>query len=453
MVYIPEKLPIKALMRAFEASYDGIHILDKDGNTLYINETCTRIEGTSLDEAYSKNIRELVAEGTYSQSVTLMVLEKKEPVTIRQVTSNGKEVLTTGMPVFDEDGKVEFVICNSRDISALSKLQQELSLKEIQLENLKLEHNLYNDVVAYSKDMQKILSTALHISKVDSTVLITGESGAGKGVLARFIHDHGNRAKGPFIKVDCSNIPETLFESELFGYVKGAFTGANQSGNTGLLEMANGGTLFLDEVGEMPLSMQPKLMRAVQDLEILPVGSEIPRKIDVRFIAATNIDLMDAVKEKRFREDLYYRLNVIPFVVPPLRKRRDDIPPLINQKVKMINTKYNFNKRLSADVFNYLVKYDWPGNVRQLQNVIERLLVSTNADVIEASDLPPEITNQEKTGNAIDIYGKPYKEILAEYDQRVIETAVEAEGSIPKAAKLLKVDATTLRRKIAKYSK
>lgn len=450
---ILDKLPAKSIIRAFEASHDGLHILDKDGNTLYINEACMRIEGTSIEEVYSKNIRELVEDGVYSQSVTLMVVEKREPVTIRQTTSNGKKVLTTGTPVFDENGEVEFVICNSRDVTSLSQLQQELSLKEIQLEELKLEQNLYNDVVAFSTEMQKILGTALHISKVDSNVLITGESGVGKGVLAKFIHNNGNRAKGPFIKVDCSSIPETLFESELFGYVKGAFTGANQDGKTGLLEMADGGTVFLDEIGEMPISMQPKLMRTIQDLEILPVGSEIPKRIDVRFISATNIDLTEAVNKKQFREDLYYRLNVIPIGIPPLRNRRDDIPPLINQKVSVINRKYNFNKRLSSEAFDLLVKYDWPGNVRQLQNVIERILVSNSSDVVEVSDLPIEITNIANSDDIIDIYGKTYKELLADYDMKVIATAVEAEGSIPKAAALLGVDATTLRRKITKYKK
>lgn len=447
-------LPIKAIITAFEASYDGLHILDKNGNTLYINDACTRIEGTSKEEVKSKNIRELVRDGVYSESVTLEVLEKKKAVTITQNTLNGNEILCTGTPVFDGNGEIEMVVVNSRDVTDLNNLKHELSLREKQIQDLKLEQRLYSDIVAYSATMQKILNLALNIAKVDSSVLITGESGVGKGVMARFIHDNSGRAEAPFVKVDCSSIPENLFESELFGYEKGAFTGANVSGRTGLLEMANGGTVFLDEIGEMPLSMQPKLMRAIQDREIMPVGGKKTRKIDVRFISATNIDIYMAVKEKKFREDLFYRLNVVPFRIPPLRERREDIPPLINLKVDMINKRYGFDKSISARAFDCLVRYDWPGNVRQLENTVERILVSSSGAIIEEDDLPSEITGRASNGHEeIDIYSKNYKELLAEYDNKIITAALSKEGSIPKAAAFLGIDASTLRRKLYKYKK
>lgn len=446
-------IPNRILELALEASYDGLHILDNNGNTLYINEACARIEGVDIGEIFSRSIGELVEDGVYSQSVTLLVLEDKKPHTITQRTKNGNEVLVTGTPICNDGGDVEMVIVNSRDVTDLNTLRRNLSVSEYQLEDLKLEQKKYHDVIAHSVRMQKILSTALRISKVDSTVLLTGESGVGKGILARFIHNNGNRAKGPFIKIDCSSIPDHLFESELFGYEKGAFTGANQGGKIGLLEMANGGTVFLDEIGEMPVSMQPKLMRAIQDLEILPVGGEKTRKLEVRFIAATNIDLHQAVENKMFREDLYYRLNVIPIDIPPLRERKDDIPLLSSQMVDRINAQYGFRKKLSTEAMNRLIDYSWPGNIRQLENTIERMLVSTEENIVEVSELPPEIGNRSDAGQEeIDLYRASYKDLLNEFDKKVLQAAIDKEGSIPKVAKLLGVDATTIRRKLHRYN-
>ena len=447
-------LPINAIIQAFEASYDGLHILDKNGNTLYINDACTRIEGISKEEVQSKNIRTLIEEGVYSQSVTLMVLEQKAPVTITQTTVNGKEVLCTGTPVFGENDEIEIVIVNSRDLTELSNLRHELSLQQYQLENLKLEHKKYSSMIAHSSVMQKILRTALSIAKVDSSVLITGESGVGKGVLARFIHDNGPRGRAPFVKVDCSSIPETLIESELFGYEKGAFTGADRGGKEGLLQMADGGTVFLDEIGEMPLAMQPKLMRAIQDLEILPVGGKETKKIDVRFISATNIDLEEAVKNKQFRADLFYRLNVVPIHIPPLYERREDIPPLINQMVDKVNHKYQMDKSLARDAFDCLVTYDWPGNVRQLENTVERVLVSTDSQVVRKEDLPIDLSLiREPFQEIINLNEQKYEELLANYDRRILEAAIQQEGSIPKAAECLGINATTVRRKLNRYCK
>ena len=453
MVRRTNKIPSKVLELALESSYDGLHILDKNGNTLYINEACVRIEGVDIEEMFSKDIRSLVEAGVYSQSVTLMVLETKKSHTIRQTTKNGNEVLVTGTPIFDDDGEVEMVIVNSRDVTDLNTLRRNLSVSKYQLDDLKLEHKKFYEVIANSTQMQRILSTALYISRVDSTVLLTGESGVGKGVLARFIHDNGPRAEKPFIKVDCSSIPENLLESELFGYEKGAFTGASQSGKIGLLEMAEGGTVFLDEIGEMPMSMQPKIMRAIQDLEIHPVGSEKTKKLDVRFIAATNIDLREAIEKKEFREDLYYRLNVIPIEVPPLRERTEDIPALINQMINRVNAMYHFRKKLSSETMSQLIQYPWPGNVRQLENAVERILVSTESDLVQVKDLPSEILKWKPDGeNSIDIYKISYKDLLAAYDERILQTAIEQEGSIPKAAKVLGVNATTIRRKLAKFN-
>ncbi len=446
-------MPEKALIMALESSYDGIHILDSEGNTLYINDACTRIEGLSKEEAIGKNIRQLVKEGVYSESVTLKVLETEKPETIIQTAKNGNEILATGVPTFKLDGTIDNVIVNSRDITDLNNLKRELSARENELERLRLEQRQFGNVIANSTAMKKVLGIALTVAKVDSTVLITGESGVGKGLLAQFIHDNSSRAKGHFIKIDCSSIPETLIESELFGYEKGAFTGAEKTGKIGLLEMANGGTVFLDEIGEMPLSMQPKLMRAIQDREIVPVGGKEVRKLDVRFISATNVDLVKMVQEKTFREDLYYRLNVVPINIPPLRERESDILPLIKQMLGRINDRYELNKDFTVEVYNNLLSYSWPGNVRQLENFIERIVVSSPNDLIESEELSPEMfRGKDSEKFTVDVERKDYKTLLAEYDMYIINEMIKREGSIPKAAKKMKVDATTLRRKIEKYS-
>lgn len=446
-------MPEKALIMALESSYDGIHILDSEGNTLYINDACTRIEGLSKEEAIGKNIRQLVKEGVYSESVTLKVLETEKPETIIQTAKNGNEILATGVPTFKLDGTIDNVIVNSRDITDLNNLKRELSARENELERLRLEQRQFGNVIANSTAMKKVLGIALTVAKVDSTVLITGESGVGKGLLAQFIHDNSSRAKGHFIKIDCSSIPETLIESELFGYEKGAFTGAEKTGKIGLLEMANGGTVFLDEIGEMPLSMQPKLMRAIQDREIVPVGGKEVRKLDVRFISATNVDLVKMVQEKTFREDLYYRLNVVPINIPPLREREADILPLIKQMLGRINDRYELNKDFTVEVYNNLLSYSWPGNVRQLENFIERIVVSSPNDLIESEELSPEMFRSKDSEKfTVDVETKDYKTLLAEYDMYIINEMIKREGSIPKAAKKMKVDATTLRRKIEKYS-
>lgn len=451
---LEKNLPIEAIMTAFEASYDGLHILDCEGNTLYINNACTRIEGISREEAMKKNIRQLLEDGVYSESVTLKVLETQKATTIIQTAKNGNQLLSTGTPVFNKDGTIDKVVINSRDITDLNDLRRELSVKKTELEHLRLEQGKFSSVIAKSTAMQRVLRLALIVAKVDSSVLITGESGVGKGLIAEFIHKNSNRGQGPFIKIDCSSIPASLFESELFGYEKGAFTGAEKNGKIGLLEMANGGSVFLDEIGEMPMALQPKLMRAIQDREVMPVGGQKVKALDVRFISATNVDLMQMIQDKQFREDLYYRLNVVPIHIPPLKERQEDLVPLIKHLLEKINSRYGFKKQMTADVHAALLRYSWPGNVRQLENFIERLVVSTPGDLIRLQDVPGDMLSSASSYRFdFDLNTESYKDILARYDSFVIEQAIKNEGSIPKAAAKLGVDPTTLRRKQERYNK
>lgn len=451
---VPAGVPVEAMLTAFESSYDGLHILDRTGKTLYINSACTRIEGISQEEAIKKDIFQLVRDGIYSESVTLRVLETKEVTTIIQVAKNGNRILATGTPIFDENDEISMIVVNSRDITELNELRQEVQVKENELNNLKIQHGRYEGVIAKSSSMQRVLRTALSVAKFNSTVLITGESGVGKGLLANFIHQSSERMNKPLIKIDCSSIPETLIESELFGYEKGAFTGADKKGKIGLLEMANGGTVFLDEIGEMPLSMQAKLMRAIQDRVIVPVGGTEEHPLDVRFIAATNVDLVKMVKEKLFREDLYYRINVVPLHIPALRERPEDLILLIKHITDKINHEHGFKKMLSSEVHNLLINYDWPGNVRQLENYIERVLVSNEHDLIEKEDIDIEVL--KRSGESIigfcdDLEHDGYKGTLDRFDEYILRKIIEQEGSIPKAAKKSGVAATTIRRKLERY--
>lgn len=440
---------VELFQTAFESSYDGIHILDREGRTLYINKACERIEGITPEVAARTNIRQLVEQGFYSESVTLKVLETNGPVSLVQKVRNGNTVLATGTPIY-KDGKIDKVIVNSRDITELNILKQALSEREIlakkyqeEVRLLRMATDQRSPFVVKSPKMRQIEHLGIMVAKVDSTVLIIGESGVGKGVMSRFIHNHSSRREGPFVKIDCSAIPENLFESEVFGYEKGAFTGAEKSGKPGLLELAGGGTVLLDEIGDMPLSLQPKLLRAIQDREFVRVGGKEVLPVDVRFIASTNRDLEQMVQEKSFREDLYYRLNVVPILIPPLRERKEDILPLIEDITKHINQRYGLSKNLSKGAIRVMLAYDWPGNVRELENIIERILVTEEDDLELVENL---IGFREPLQE-----GQSYKEQLEEFDKRLLLRTLREEGTVQQAAERLAVDATTLRRKLHRY--
>lgn len=402
---------IEALEEAFEASYDGIHILDSDGRTLLINKACERIEGITKEDIGDKTISRLVEEGYYDKSVTLMVLDEKREVTELQRAKNGKSILVTGMPIYDDSGEIVRVIVNSRDITELMDLREQLRHKENLLNMYKEELNFYNmrsKFIANSKPMKMVIKTAVSVAKVNSNVLITGESGTGKSLVAEIIHKNSSRKERDFVKIDCGAIPDNLFESELFGYEGGAFTGADSKGKAGLVEMADGGTLFLDEIGEISPMSQAKLLRFIQEKQFYKIGGKEPVEVDVRIIAATNRDLEEMVKEKAFREDLLYRINVIPIEIPPLRKRKEDILPLVLNRLRKINNEYDMKRSISAKAMDKLIEYGWPGNVRELENVIERIAVTASGDEIKAEELPETLLGNSKFylgGGGYDLQG------------------------------------------------
>ena len=387
-----EGLRQKELAAIFDSSYDGLYITDGQGVTLRLNKAFERITGVTAEECLGRSMHELVAEGYFSRSGTLLALEHRKPVTVPLQAKTGKHALVTSTPVFDDDGNIILVVTNVRDLTELNQLKQKVDDLEtlskayhVELQQLRMESAA--KYVFNSAPMRDLMRTIIHVSSVESTVLIQGESGSGKEVVADMIHYHSPRRDMPFIKINCAAIPQNLLESELFGYEPGAFSGADRRGKPGIFELANHGTLFLDEISELPLDLQAKLLRVLQDQKVMRIGGTEPIQVDVRIIAGSNVNLWEMVQRKLFRTDLFFRFNVVPIYVPPLRERIDDIPVLCAHFLDMFNKKYNLNKRIAPEVLQAFVHYDWPGNVRELRNLIERLVVTTMHDLITLDDL------------------------------------------------------------------
>jgi TyrR family helix-turn-helix protein len=295
--------------------------------------------------------------------------------------------------------------------------------------------------------MKKVVDMAVQASQADATVLISGETGTGKEIVARIIHRSGQRKDNPFISVNCAALPESLLEAELFGYESGAFTGAHSRGKMGLFEAAQGGILFLDEVAELSESMQAKLLRAIQEKRVRRIGGTQEIELDVRLVAATNKDLRQRVEQGEFREDLFYRLNVIHISIPPLRRRREDIPLLAEHFLNTFNRKYGTRKELSRNTTEALLQYHWPGNVRELENIVERLVVFDRSSSPDTELLPDRIA----AGSTFSAYSS-LREIVEKAEREAILQAYEECQSTRKAAERLKISQATLSRKLRKYS-
>jgi len=453
-----EKILAQELQDIIESSYDGIWITDGEGFTLHVNSAYERISGLKKEELLGRHMQELVDKGYFSDSVTLHVLKNKERATIiHEIRKTGKRALITGNPIFNEAGKIVRVVTNVRDITELIQLKQALEDKEklaarYQNELVQLRsQRVQEEYVVESQQMRHIYDLATWVSQVDSTVLILGESGVGKEVVAQLIVRSSDRRDEPYIKVNCGAIPDNLLESELFGYEKGSFTGADKKGKPGMFELAHKGTILLDEVSEIPLNLQVKLLRVIQEQEVMRVGSTKPMKLDVRIIAATNRDLEERVRLGEFREDLFYRLNVIPIIVPPLRERKEDIPPLIEHFLRKFNAKYRLNKEIPHAVIDRLVTYHWPGNVRELQNIVERVVVLSREDEVGLEALPLQLNAacEEVRQLHADVSEEmPLKEALFELEKKLVLRALQKYGTTRKAADALGVDQSTVVRKV-----
>ncbi|MED3759496.1 MULTISPECIES: sigma 54-interacting transcriptional regulator [Peribacillus] len=447
----------RALDAIIENSYDGIYITDQDGITLYTNSAIERITGIPKEYYIGKSVDQLIKRGILNASVTHKVVKLRRTVSVVQDNFAGKETLITGSPVFNAEGEIEQVVTNIRDLSDLNELMHELT-KANELNNQykqeieKLRKITSKDGVVFVSDkMKMIYEIAERISDIDATVLILGETGVGKDVLARNIYNRSIRSKkGDFIKINCGAIPADLLESELFGYEGGAFTGANQKGKPGMFELAESGILFLDEVGELPLQLQVKLLRALQEREIQRIGGTKPKKIDVRIIAATNRNLSEMVKTGDFREDLFYRLNVIPITIPPLRERREDILALTDLFLTKANEQYKFSKEIDSRLKEYFYQHDWPGNVRELINIVERLVVLTDNRILSINDLPeeyqPENRNQPNLNATLTL-----KEAVERAEKEILTKAAQTYQTTYEIAEALESSQATIVRKLKKY--
>ncbi len=455
---IPEDILFQAFLKELQAIIDcidaGIYIVDAEKRIVAINKTSRSKLSTDPEFVMGKPLEHLVDIGVFpvDEIVTLPVFETKKPNTIIRTRKNN--VVATAIPQLDGD-RIVRVIETDQTINELMELKSEIE-KEIELnEKYKSELAYFrnkemsavDEIIAESISMQKLLSSAARVASTDATLLLQGESGVGKEVMAKFIYKNSLRSDKPFIKLNCSALPETLLESELFGYEKGSFTGASSKGKIGFFELADQGTLLLDEIDTLPLHLQPKLLRVLQEGEIIRVGGTKSIKVDVRLIAATNANLAQAVAEGRFRQDLYYRLNVIPLNIPPLRERTADIMPLASHFIDKLNEKYHKYKHLNYTCGPVLSGYSWPGNVRQLENLMERVYLSTDAIFITAAHLEPYLTEEMP----LDPSGKSLKDIVGDFEKKYIEKIMGNYSSTQELADALQIDKSTLTRKIARY--
>ena len=447
---------------------DAVFIDDADGVCQWCNDACEEMYNIEYDEIVGRHVEDLEKSGIFNPSVTRRVLEEKREITIIHENRFGRRLLTTGSPVFVPmtsgewvaagEGRysrtIAFVLTTSRDITQISTVQDQPDTPGsalLKARNLDVPEDVGSSfIVSESEAMHNVMALTKKLASVNTTVLITGESGVGKGLIARRLHEEGVRWKKPFVTVNCGAIPENLIESELFGYVAGAFTGSRADGKQGLFEAAQDGTIFLDEISELPLNLQVKLLQVIQERQITPVGGTRPIPVDVRIISATNRNLEELVKEGRFREDLYYRLNVVPINVPALRERPADIIPLIQMNIARCNRELGETKSISPDALSILLKYPWPGNIRELQNIIERLVITTSHNVITEDDIFIFI-KEAAEDNQINYADTSLAAALERAEKEILSRALENYKSTRAIARVLKVSQPTIVRKLNKY--
>ena len=443
-----------------ESSYDGIYITDGNAVTIRVNRAYLEISGLQEEEVMGQNMWDLEKAGVIDRSGTLIALSTRKPASLEQTFRSGRKALITSTPVFGDGDRIVMVVTNVRDMTDFYELQEKYEAaaaltqkyySEIQFVRRQVLDSA--ELIAADQRMLEVLAMVDRVAAMDATVLLLGETGVGKEQIAKYIYKASPRHGERFLTVNCGAIPPNLIESELFGYDKGAFTGANKEGKLGLFELADKGTVFLDEIGELPLDMQVKLLRVLQEQQVVRVGGSEPVSINVRILAATNRDLEEMVRQKTFREDLYYRLNVVPITIPPLRDRRDDILPFTRAFLDELNKKYNLNKQFTPAALQALLDYDWPGNVRELRNLVERMVIMSRDDLIRPSDLPfrgswtPGGLPEADLDQPMDL-----RQEMETLELKAINRAYAKYGNVRQAAASLMMDPSTFVRKRRKYT-
>ncbi len=446
----------------FNSSSDGIWVCDSKGNVIDVNEASERLNGIKGVEIISKNVSELTKSGIFDRSVTLEVLETKRQVSVMQyIKRTGKYLLATGTPAFDDSGELFLVVVNERDMTQLNAIREELETSHMvtakikdELAELSMLELREQQIVAESEPMRQVLRTALKLARLNaSNILLLGESGTGKGLLAKFIHEKSSHRKMPFVQINCAALPETLLEAELFGYEKGAFTGAKEQGKAGLIELAHEGTLFLDEIGDMPLAIQAKLLKYLDDHEVLRVGGLKSRKIDCVVIAATNRDLEDLVKHRRFRRDLLYRLNAFTLRLPPLRERGDDIFELCRFFLAQYNREYGVDRRLTPQALDALLRHDFPGNIRELKSLIKKAVVMSDTAWVDENvlNLPKHQRSGRPAASGKMELSMGLTESVDQLEKSILQKAMQNCRTTRQLASVLGTSQPTVVRKLKKH--
>lgn len=448
---------IQTMLQAIiQSSDEAISVVDENGRGILINPAYSRITGLSEDEVIGKPATADISEG---ESVHMKVLQTRRAVrgVAMRVGPNKKEVIVNVAPVI-VDGKLKGSVGVIHDVSEIKTLNRELNHARQIIRNLEAKYS-FDDIIGESEEMTIAIEQARLGAKTPATVLLRGESGTGKELFAHAIHNGSDRKYNKFIRVNCAALSETLLESELFGYEEGAFSGAKRGGKRGLFEEANNGSIFLDEIGELSANTQAKLLRVLQEREITRVGGTKPIQINVRVIAATNVNLEKGIANGTFREDLYYRLNRMPIHIPPLRKRKEDIPLLCNRLIQKINQEYGRNvEKISQSALHKLMLYDWPGNVRELDNILGRAIIfmSYNENVLDEAHVPELIKISEKTQNEMEhdetIPNLTLNQLLEQYEKElIVQTLKRSAGNKTITAKTLGLSVRNLYYKLEKY--
>lgn len=456
-------------MRDVSRIYDelniGIIITNGDGIIIWGNRYYSHLAQFDIRSYFGHDVREISKREDVSLPTTTyiidLIMKTKQSQTQLVHYRTEDYVLTTAIPILNKDNEIDFIVYSITNYSELMELQQAISsstMKVLALENhlrnIQIDQNIGENIIISDKKMFEIYGQALRLAPTSVSVMLTGESGTGKDVLARFIHQNSLRKEQNFIHVNMATIPQTLFESELFGYAPGSFTGAAKNGKIGLIQLADKGTLFLDEIGELPLDIQAKLLQVIQNKEVRAIGALEATPVDFRIVCATNRDLMQMVHDHEFRLDLYYRLNTIELNLPPLRERPSDITPLATWFLNHYNHQNHCNKYLTSDVLKRFNQYPWPGNVRELQHTIESLVVLSTTEAITPEELPSEFSfyNTADSFSSLEELEKlPLKDAVETLEIRLIQAALDNSSSAAEAAKNLGIDPSTLSKKRKKY--